>query len=243
MPLSTSLAADIPRLARYAARLARRPDEVVIGGVRLAVPPGARGPVLHSIYAEKYEGLEIAALPRYLRPGDRIVEAGAAIGFVGLCCARIVGGDNLLMIEANPALLPIINGNFARNDLPAPRLLNAVAATDDDGSVAFHVAEQFWSSSVLDRGQTAETTHIDKVDLNRVFREEDADVFICDIEGGEFALLPSLDLSRVRLVVIELHRKLADAGAVESAIAQIEAQGLPLKETLKDEVFIFQHPE
>ena len=228
------------RLTRYASRLVRRPADVRIGAVRLAVPEGAGGPVLRSIYAEKYEGLETAALPRYLRSGDIVVEAGAAIGFVGLHCARILGAANVVMIEANPALVPEIERNFALNAVKAPRILNAVAATDDDGAVKFRVAEQFWSSSVLDRGQTLRTVETKKINLNRLFREEGASVFICDIEGGEFALLPDLDLTGVRLVVIELHRKLGPDGAVGKAVQQIESLGLALKETLNDEVYIFE---
>ncbi|MEM8770329.1 MAG: FkbM family methyltransferase [Pseudomonadota bacterium] len=231
---------EIPRLIRYAGRLIRQPNEVEVAGVKLSIPEETKGPVLSSIYAEKYEGLEIAALPRYLRADDVVVEAGAAIGFVGLHCAKHIGLDRLVMIEANPALIPEIEKNFALNGHARPRLLHALAAADEEGTETFRVAEQFWSSSVLDRGQTLQTVEIAKADLNRLFREESASVFICDIEGGEFDLLPKLDFSGVRLILIELHQKLASAQAVAEAVKQIEAQGLALKETLKGEVYIFE---
>lgn len=235
-----AFAEDIPRLLRYSARLARKPREVEIKGVKLSIPAGTQGPVLRSIYAEKYEGLEIAALPRYLRSDDIVVEAGAAIGFVGLHCTKYISPDHLTMIEANPSLIPEIENNFALNGHPRPNILHGLAAADDDGTQVFRVAEQFWSSSVIDRGQTQHAVNVAKIDLNRLFHDKNATVLICDIEGGEFDLLPKLNLTGLRLILIELHKGLAPEDAVENAVRYIESQGLQLKETLKGEVFIFE---
>lgn len=228
------------RLLRYAGRLATRPNEVEIAGLKIAVPPGADGPVRAILYAELYEGLERRALPILLRPEDRVVEAGAAIGFIGLCCARIVGPQNLLLTEANKDLVLEIERNFAANGFERPRILQALAAAQDGPPEAFHVAEQFWSSSALDRGATRRVDRVQRANLNTLFRSFEATVFICDIEGGEFALLPGLDFTGVRLVVAELHRKLAKPGEVERARASIEAQGFRLAQCFKDEVFIFE---
>ena len=227
------------RLARYAVRVAQRPRVVVIKGVHIHVPETARGSVLASIYSEKYEGLEIRALPRYLREDDIIVEAGAAIGFLGIHCAKVVGTKSVHMIEANADLVPMIERNFALNGYPEPITYNALAAAGEGGPVDFHVVSEFWSSSVIDRGRTERVDRVEQIDLNRLFRETGATVFICDIEGGEFALLPQLDLSTIRLVVIELHDHLARDGQMDSAVEYFRDSGFALAECLGNEVYVF----
>ena len=231
---------EIPRLARYGWRMATRPKRVVISGVKLTVPATAKGRVLASIYAEKYEGLEVRELPRLLRPDDVVVEAGSAIGFVGLIAQKTVGAKNVFMIEANRDLIPEIERNWRDNSVSAPQVMHGLAAAEDGPPVAFHVANLFWASSVIDHGETQRTDDVPQIGLNRLFRERNATVFICDIEGGEFELLPKLDLSGLRLIVIELHEKRAAHGEMQSAIETIKHAGFALTQSFKNEVFIFE---
>lgn len=241
--MGVSVISEVARLARYGVRMIARPKEVTLAGVKLSLPDGVRGKVLASIYAEKYENLETKLLPKYLKPDDVVVEAGAAIGFVGAICANTVGAENVYMIEANPDLIPVIKKNFSLNGFAEPQTIQGVATAAEGDPVEFRVAEQFWSSSTLDRGQTLSVVKAPPVNLNRQFREKSATVFICDIEGGEFSLLPLLDLSTLRLIVIEVHHKLADAGAGTKLIKGIKNAGFDLKESVNDEVYIFQHRE
>ncbi len=231
---------ELPRLIRYGWRMATRPQQVTIAGVKLNVPASARGRVLASIYAEKYEGLEVRELPRLLRSDDVIVEAGAAIGFVGLIAQKSVGPENVHMIEANRDLIPEIERNWRDNGVAAPKIYHGLAAAEAGSPVDFHIADLFWASSVIDHGQTQRTDEVDQIGLNDLFRETGASVFICDIEGGEFALLPKLDLSGLRLIVIELHEKRAGAGEMTAVQDAIKAAGFELTQTFKNEVFIFE---
>ncbi len=231
---------DVMRLLRYGWRMATRPKQVTIAGVKLNVPESAKGRVLASIYAEKYEGLEVRELPRLLQSEDVVVEAGAAIGFVGLIAQKSVGAENVHMIEANRDLVPEIERNWRDNGAPAPKIYYGLAAAQDGPPVDFHVANLFWASSVLDHGQTQRIDKVDQIGLNDLFRKTGATVFICDIEGGEFALLPKLDLASLRLIVIELHEKRASAGEMETVQQQIENAGFTLAQSFKNEVFIFE---
>ena len=231
---------ELPRLFRYAWRLTTRPAWVTIAGVRLNVPASARGRVLASIYAEKYEGLEVRELPRLLKPDDVVVEAGSAIGFVGLIAQKTVGAKNVHMIEANRDLIPEIARNWRDNGVEPCQVRHGLAAVNSGALVDFHVADLFWASSVIDHGATRRTDKVEQVCLNNLFGETGASVFICDIEGGEFALLPRLDLSGLRLIVIELHEKRAEAGEMEAAQKQIESAGFVLTQCFKNEVFIFE---
>lgn len=220
--------------------MATRPAQVAIAGVKLNVPASATGRVLASIYAEKYEGLEVRELPRLLRAGDVVVEAGAAIGFVGLIAQQSVGPRNVHMIEANRDLIAEIERNWRDNGVAAPKIYHGLAAAEAGPPVDFHVANLFWASSVIDHGQTRRTDKVEQIGLNGLFRETGASVFICDIEGGEFALLAKLDLSSLRLIVIELHEKRAGAGQMEAAQKTITAAGFVLTQVFKNEVFIFE---
>ncbi|MEO1251081.1 MAG: hypothetical protein AAFW81_01890 [Pseudomonadota bacterium] len=231
---------EAPRLARYAWRMATKPDQVTIDGIRLNVPDGASGRVLASIYAEKYEGLEVRELPRLLRPDDVVVEAGAAIGFVGLVCERIVGADNVHMIEANRDLIPEIMKNWRANGAGEPKVHHGLAAAEDGPAVEFRVANLFWASSVIDHGQTKRIDKVDQIGLNALFKKTSASVFICDIEGGEFALLPSLDFSGLRLIVIELHEQRASPREMKTALQLFDDRGFELRQSFKNEVFIFE---
>ncbi len=231
---------ELPRLVRYGWRMATQPKQVTIAGVKLNVPTGAHGRVLASIYAEKYEGLEVRELPRLLRPDDVIVEAGAAIGFVGLIAQQSVGAANVHMIEANKDLIPEIERNWRDNGVMSPQIYHGLAAAEAGPPVDFHVANLFWASSVIDHGSTRRTDKVEQIGLNDLFRNTGASVFICDIEGGEFALLPKLDLSGLRLIVIELHEKRSNAGEMEAAQATIKDAGFKLMQSFKNEVFIFE---
>lgn len=231
---------EITRLMRYGWRMATRPRRVTISGVKLNVPDSATGRVLASIYAEKYEGLEARELPRLLRADDIVVEAGAAIGFVGLIAQQTVGASSVTMIEANRDLVPEIERNWRDNNTGPPQVLHGLAAAEDGPPVDFHVANLFWASSVIDHGATRRTDRVDQIGLNPLFREKQASVFICDIEGGEFAILPALDLSGLRLIVIELHEKRAAPGEMNGAIERIQSAGFMLTNSFKNEVFIFE---
>lgn len=230
---------DAARLARYAWRMAVKPNEITLGGFRLKIPAGAQGKVLASLYAELYERHEASAVARYLEPDDVVVEAGAAIGYVGLHCARIVGAHNVHMIEANDALIEEIKGNFASNGHSEPRLHHALAGHRDGDPARFHVAKQFWSSSTKDRGATERTIHVPTVDLNRIFREMTATVFICDIEGGEFDLIPNLDFEGVRLAMIEIHPHLHDGDGVALIDSAMTSAGFERHDMIAGEVGVY----
>lgn len=227
------------RLLRYAGRLLARPGSVRIGGLVLRIPAGTTGPVLHSLYAERYERLERALLPALLRADDRVVELGSAIGLIGLVCCRSIAPAQLVMVEANPALIAEISHNFAANRVALPALHHAVAAMAD-GEADFHIDSQFWASSTRARAGAAQTTiRLATIDTAALIARHRATVLICDIEGGEIDLLPRLDLAGVRLVVAELHPAVIGDDGAARITAHMAAAGLALRQILEKEVYIF----
>lgn len=227
------------RLGRYFVRLLTRPTTVRIGGHVLCVPPGANGPVLHSLYAERYERLERALLPSLLRPDDRVVELGSAIGFIGLVASRTVCPSRMIMVEANRDLIPEITRNFAGNGVALPDLRHGVAGTASQ-TVDFHVDSQFWASTTRPQaGRQLRVDRVEMIDTNKLLRDHEATVLICDIEGGEIDLLPHLDLTGIRLVIAELHPTVIGADGVERIVQVMTAAGLPARHILNNEVYVF----
>ena len=229
----------VSRIVRYFVRLLLRPETVRIDGLTLHIPNGAKGPVLHSLYAERYERLERALLPALLQADDRVVELGSAIGFISLVTSRTVDPSRIVMIEANRDLIPEIRRNFATNGIALPDLRHGVAGTAS-GTVEFHVDSQFWASTT--RPQAGRQHRVDKVDMidtNALLRQHGATVLICDIEGGEIDLLPALDLSGIKLVIAELHPAVIGQDGVARINEAMAAAGLPVRHILNDEVYLF----
>ena len=53
------------------------------------------------------------------RPGDRVVEFGAGVGAAGFALARRVAEIRLVLVEIDPALAELAEGNAAANAIPA----------------------------------------------------------------------------------------------------------------------------
>lgn len=228
------------RLARTVMRHITQPKTVAIKGVSVRLPAGAKGAVKDSLYAELYERHETGALSRLLEPGDVVVEAGAAIGFVGLHASKIIDPSQLHLIEANRDLIAEIEHNFKANGRAAPHIHYGLAAAPGVGETPFRIAQNFWSSSELDRGATVRVDTVPAIDVSALFAEASATVFICDIEGGEFTLLPQLDLSTLRLIILEIHDKLADEGQVDALKAHLDQSGFEANEVIAGEVHIYR---
>lgn len=236
---SETISQTVARLLRYLLRLLTRPKTVRIGDHVLHIPNGAAGPVLHSLYAERYERLERALLPDLLRTDDRVVELGSAIGLIGLVTSRVVDPSRIIMIEANRDLIPEIVRNFAVNNVILPDLRHCVAGTANQ-PVQFHVDSQFWASTTRPQmGRQHRVDTVQMIDTNELIRYHEATVLICDIEGGEIDLLPNLDFSGIRLVIAELHPWVIGQDGVDKIKEVMADAGLPVRHILNDEVYVF----
>ena len=205
----------------------------------LRIPAGTTGPVLHSLYAERYERLERVLLPSLLRADDRVVELGSAIGLIGLVTSRTICPSQIILVEANSDLIPEITRNFAANGVALPDLRHGVAGTSNQ-MVEFHVDSQFWASTTRPQiGRQHRVDSVEMIDTNALLRAHNATVLICDIEGGEIDLLPHLDLSGIRMVIAELHPAVIGAEGVERINAVMTAAGLPARHILNNEVYVF----
>ena len=212
---------QIPFLTRLSS-LART-GAVDLGGLTLSLPRDLISPtVALPILTGRYEAAEIAAATQGLHPEDRVLELGTGIGLVALSLWRAQPDAPILTVEANPELTPLIRENFAQNGCPA-ELVEGIAALDD-GSAPFHLAPDFWASSTR-AGPDSHPVTRPTVDVNRLIATHRPTILLMDIEGGELQLLPGLDLSGLRRLIIEFHPEHGPAAPISTCIAGLLAQG------------------
>jgi FkbM family methyltransferase len=175
-------------------------------GIRIALNPAMGEGPLRALREGRYEGGELAAIERFLKKTDIVLEMGTGIGFITLFCAKIVGPEKVHSFEANPRLEPLIRRNFELNNLH-PYLTFAVLG-ESEGVVKFKVAREYWSSSRQYCSDDLETINVRQLSVNTVLKRVSPSMIVMDIEGGECELVPMMDFAGVQRIMIELHPQL-----------------------------------
>jgi FkbM family methyltransferase len=216
------------RAVKYATRRAFRPAIIRHFGVRLAVDRDVLSPaIVESFYKGGYEGPEVQIIRSTLHPDDRVLEVGGGVGFIGIIAAQIVRQpDQVLIIEANPQLLPLMERNFTLNGV-RPTVRNAVLGKNGGSEVSFYLHDDFWASS-LAKFPGGRETKVPQQDIHAVFRELRPTYMIVDIEGGEIDLFDGLSLDGVEKLCLEVHPRQTGQAAVDRLFASLTAQGFVL---------------
>src|SRR5579863_6752591 len=193
--------------AAWAAPEGRRGETMRVGGFDLFVDDSYAPPIRDALRVGSYEDRERLAACRMLRPGDRVIEAGSAIGLVALTAAAIVGPENVATYDANPAMTADAAANFARNGVTIAAYSGALVPRRhfvEGGRLAFRVSPHFWASQLVEQ-DAPDTISVPSLCFEAERERHDANVLICDIEGGEIALLSEAELGGLRLVILETH--------------------------------------
>lgn len=184
--------------------------------------------VRRSMYRGAYEGHELQALAKLIKPEDVVLELGAGLGVVSTFIAkRLNSPEQLTTVEANPRLLPSIEAVAAQNGLKLKVLQGAVGARD--GSAEFFFANNFHSSSTLDRGLGAQATVVETLAFDRLLRDIKPSVVVFDIEGGEVEIFADPLPASVRVVCGEMHPHIVGDAAITRIIESFFKQGFVLR--------------
>lgn len=179
-----------------------------INGVTLTLPDDLATPAIAGKLTDgTYESDEARAADRCVRPGFRVLDLGSGVGYVATLCAQKAGAENVLTVEANPALLPVIEANLAANGQSGVSILHgAVTGPADEGATAtFNVSQGFTGSSLDGAGtHQVEVPLIPITDLIRAHRPH---VVLMDVEGAEAAMFTRPWKCPLRYFVLELHPK------------------------------------
>ncbi|KAB7615279.1 FkbM family methyltransferase [Amylibacter sp. SFDW26] len=189
------------------------------GGMNIAVQSAhLTPPIIKALSSGQYENAERAAIERHVRAGDRVLDLGGGIGCTGVVAGRIVGGDNLMIVEANDDLMDDISDNLAANGIKGAQLIQAaVVAQKSTPNISFFKTKGFWAGSLLS-GNAAKTKRIEVSayafsDALKMFKPT---VVVCDTEGLETELFKRNLPSYVRLIIMELHPNLYGQDTIKS---------------------------
>ena len=101
------------------------------GGMDIAVQTThLTPPIIKALSSGQYEKAERMAIERHVRAGDRVLDLGGGIGCTGVVAGRIVGGKNLMILEANDALMDDITHNLMANGVTDAQLVHAAVIAE-----------------------------------------------------------------------------------------------------------------
>jgi FkbM family methyltransferase len=225
-------------------RRAAKVSEVTMDGVRILVDYERWSPLLvRRILAKRYEVEERQMISRIVSPEDRVLEIGGGVGLIAMLCARLVGESNIVVYEANPEIRERAQRNFQHNGLAIAIEHAAVVGRDYTGdSVTFYVSENFWSSSLIDKGGKQIAINAPALRIDDLIAKHRPTVIIADVEGAEYDILRNADLSGVQKLCIEFHTRYIGAHKASDLIASLLAQGflLQLEQSIGEVLYFYR---
>jgi len=208
-----------------------RVREFTLNGVELHIPEEClTAPLAEAIEQGRYEHNEAAALRRHLQPGDRVLDLGAGAGYLSSLAAGVVGGENVVAVEAGPQMIAALRGNLVRNDASEATVVHGAVVADSHGgdTVDFLSRRAFWASAVT-REKAADNARIMPVPalgIGGLLAVHQPTVVILDIEGGEADLCDTVWPETVRLLVLEIHTKLYSGQVLQQIFDGLSRSGL-----------------
>mgnify|MGYP000138232273 CR=1 FL=1 len=182
------------------------------------------------LHSDAYELKESEAVLSQIRPEDTVIELGAGLGYMSTLMAKALKVNHVHAFEANPAIIPYIRSVHAANKVSNVTVHNALLG-ETEGEVTFYVRGDFVASSMEDNlgdkhGGVIAREQVPVRPVSQVFEEIAPTALVCDIEGAEQALLPKVDLSSLRLVIVELHPQIFGQAGTETVFRAMSGAGL-----------------
>jgi FkbM family methyltransferase len=196
-------------------------------GVSLSVPEGLATPsILEKLADGSYEADEARSADRCVRKGFRVLELGAGIGYVTAMCAQRTSPSNVMSVEANPDLLPVIEANLALNGLSGVTLLHgAVTGPVEEGTTAPFAISQGFTGSSLD-GKSGRAVEVPLISVHELIRAHKPHVVLMDVEGAEADMFNRLWKCPLRFCVMELHPKKYNARTIKKIVDFMSAMDM-----------------
>ncbi|HSE24458.1 MAG TPA: FkbM family methyltransferase [Pyrinomonadaceae bacterium] len=186
--------------------------------------------VIDLLLSDLYEEPERAAVKAFVNPELPVVELGACIGVVScITNRRLRNPQDQVVVEANPALLPVLKQNRERNGCHF-KIVNA-AVSYGSPTIKFNVDNNILASSV-DNGETGgvvvSTTTLERLLDEHGFKRA---TLSCDIEGAELQLveheLKTLS-ERISTIIMELHDRLVGEAPTRQMLGTLERAGFTI---------------
>jgi FkbM family methyltransferase len=198
-----------------------------IAGVIIPPDPAVLTPGIVAAMREgRYETEEARQIPLIVRPGDRVLEIGAGIGFISTLLARERGVSRVVAVEANPLLIDYMARLHACNGVRKVRRINAALGKAPGSSAIFYLRRDFWMGSLApEPNPYIGTVEVPVLGLDELLREEGISLIVCDVEGAESCLFDGADLAAVDRIFVELHDHVTGLSGVRRLFDAMAGQG------------------
>ncbi|MDX1953696.1 MAG: FkbM family methyltransferase [Verrucomicrobiota bacterium] len=181
------------------------------------------------ILSGEYETAEIEMCKRHFRPEERVLELGAAIGYVSLFCQIHLSIQDYAVVEANPNTTRMLLENYRLNN-KYPNLITA-ALDRQDGTTELSLNPDFWADSLVNAHLsqnpciTVPSLTLSSILSKLPFRPS---TLLIDIEGSEIHLGEEVIPAEVTKIVCELHPELLGVKAAFKVISDFFKQGFQI---------------
>jgi FkbM family methyltransferase len=205
-------------------------EEVRVNGLTLYINRREFGDHMYRLVCSgRYENREAEIVKTTLSPDDRLLDLGGGIGVVALTAARCLEPFAVTTVEANPALIPVIERNAHKNGLQIN--VRHAAVSDKNGRERIHLHQDFWASSLGEHARDGgEATEVPAVSFADLIEEVRPTYLSMDIEGAEIQLLKAFKRSTVRKICLEIHPKITGPEPIAEMLAGLTASGYKLDE-------------
>jgi FkbM family methyltransferase len=134
-----------------------------------------------------YEPAQTALFQRYIRPGEQVLDIGAAAGYYTLLAARLVGQQGqVVAFEPNPVNLRYLRRHVRQNRLKQVRVLG-LAVADSDGTARFGGGTGTGTARLQDDGTLeVPVRRLDDLAAEHGLAPQHMKI---DVEGAELAVL------------------------------------------------------
>lgn len=219
--------------ARGEAHKAGRTGEIgVIDTFNVFIDADYSPEVRQTLEGRTYEARERRLVQDLLQPGDRVLEAGTAIGLVSMNAAGIVGADAVVTFDANPRISQDAQRNFRANGLRINSRVGVLRNRADwdpsQTETDFYISKHLWGSRLFASptdGDIVEVVRVPYVLLEEQIEASRANVLLCDIEGGEADLLTRADLTGIRLIIVETHYWAVGRARIDGMVRALVTSG------------------
>lgn len=203
----------------------RDTDAIKSRGIRIpragAIPKRIRGALRRGEYDAP---LARAALDTG-QAGDVVIDLGAGLGFVTALMISRGKAARVHAFEPQPALAAIVREVHSLNDIDGS--VTEATIGKRKGMAELLVGKQpLRASLAFDPTQDTRPQTIDVINARATLKARKATLMICDIGGAEAALLPDIDLSPLRALIVRLHPRLIGADGVRDVFACAQDAGL-----------------
>jgi FkbM family methyltransferase len=212
-------------------------------GLTLYLPEAAlKGNLERALSSGRYENHEADALLLHLRPGDRLLDLGAGLGFICALAAGVLGEDAVMGVEAGPETVKLARRNLAANGFGGVKVLKGAVVGSGEGEVEFGERPAFWASALKGPEGWPENAKVIRVParpIAKLLAKFAPSVICCDIEGGELVVLTQ-PLPGVRLVVVETHPQVYGPEGAARIARALADQGFAEAEGAKKDTLVFR---